>query len=196
MQDTNFHNSIKTFTVRVTVTVTQYCMVITIVYRLNIKDARGRHVLNWMEYKWTCIYTTKFINIKRFLRHTYRTNCTSTIKIKRTATHYTAALSTTTQTATKEHHTDKLWITPTTTNKTDDDQNGVNRVVIGSGCFTAWSVFTAQIIRFTGNHVPGYILTPVVADRKYPPRSTVTDTGAKYRCLQDIAHSLFFRRRS
>ena len=136
-----------------------------------------------MEHNWTCIYKTKFINIKRFLRYTHRTNFTSTIKIKRTATHYTAAWSTTTQTSTKEHHTDNLCITLTTTIKTDDDQNGRNGVVIGSG-------FSS------GNHVPGYILTPVVADRKYPPLNNVTSTAAKHRCLQHVSHSHFIRRRS
>jgi hypothetical protein len=37
IQETNFHNSIKTFTVRVTVTVTQNCMVIKIVYYMEYK---------------------------------------------------------------------------------------------------------------------------------------------------------------
>jgi len=37
MQETNFHNSIKTFTIRVTVTVTNNCMVIKIVYCLEYK---------------------------------------------------------------------------------------------------------------------------------------------------------------
>ena len=90
-QETNFHNSIKAFTIRVTVTVTQKCMVIKIVYCSEYKSRARTPRSQGMEHTRTSIYTTKFISIKRFLCYTYRTNCTSRIKIKRTATQHYAS---------------------------------------------------------------------------------------------------------
>ena len=90
-QEANFHNSIKTFTIRVTLIVKQNCMVIKIVYCLE-PTSRTWTPCSHLDgtQRDMYIYITKFINIKRFIPYAYRTNCTSTIKIIRTATQHNA----------------------------------------------------------------------------------------------------------
>jgi hypothetical protein len=106
MQETNFHNSIKTFTIRVAVTATKNCMVIKTVYCLEYKRRARTPRSQLHGTQKTCIYTRKFINRKRFLGYTYTTNCTSTIKIKRTATqHYTSRMIHDNATSSVGHYT-------------------------------------------------------------------------------------------
>ena len=59
-----------------------------------------------------------------------------------------------------------------------------------------WGLITMEGIALwllqATNRVTAHILTPFAADRKYPPLNTVTGTRAKHRCLQHIAHYIFF----